>query len=203
MLTFLNIRENLQLLLTMQGLSYIADTRKELNAITKFTMEGFTPDYAFGLIAKIIAIKQHPNYKKDFFWIGCAVNLSDAYSYRVKIETVYPTLPIEQPHTKVPFPTKRIREGDTSEYSTINENSGVRSNTEDVELGAWKHFIEWSKSHLTRSSVEILLSIEIEIDGRSITIRHDLSEFLRQIVIKFFHEEIKPPILIAFEKPKT
>lgn len=65
-------------------------------------------------------------------------------------------------------------------------------------IDSWRSFIDWSKMHLTRSSVDILKQISISVDGRSIYIQEDLSDFLKQIIIKYFHEELDPPILVVF-----
>lgn len=67
-------------------------------------------------------------------------------------------------------------------------------------IDSWKSFLDWSKVHLTRSSVEILESIPIAVDGQSIFIEKKLTEFLKQIILKFFNEEIRPSIIIVFSE---
>ncbi|MBK7054741.1 MAG: helix-turn-helix domain-containing protein [Leptospiraceae bacterium] len=67
-------------------------------------------------------------------------------------------------------------------------------------IDSWKSFLDWSKVHLTRSSVEILESIPIAVDGHSIFIEKKLTDFLKQIILKFFNEEIRPSIIIVFSE---
>jgi hypothetical protein len=67
-------------------------------------------------------------------------------------------------------------------------------------IDSWRNFLDWSKSHLTRSSVEVLEKIAIDVDGQSIFIKQSLSEFLKQIILKYFNEEVHPQILIIFSE---
>ncbi len=75
--------------------------------------------------------------------------------------------------------------------------------TQDIDsaqhvIDSWKSFLDWSKSHLTRSSIEILQRIAIAVDGQTIFIEESLTEFLKQIILKYFNEEIRPVIVIVF-----
>lgn len=81
--------------------------------------------------------------------------------------------------------------------SAMSKNNQEMDSAQYV-IDSWRGFIEWSKVHLTRSSVEILQQISISVDGRTIFIEKDLSEFLKQIILKYFHEELNPPILVIF-----
>ncbi len=67
-------------------------------------------------------------------------------------------------------------------------------------IDSWKNFLDWSNSHLTRSSVDILRRIPIAVDGQSIFIEEKLTEFLKQIILKYFNEEIRPAIVIVFSE---
>ena len=65
-------------------------------------------------------------------------------------------------------------------------------------IDSWKNFLDWSKTHLTRSSVEMLQKIAIGVDGQAIFIEEKLSQFLKQIILKYFNEEVSPSIIIIF-----
>lgn len=65
-------------------------------------------------------------------------------------------------------------------------------------IDSWKSFLDWSSSHLTKSSMATLEQISVEVDGQTIFIRQELNEFLKQIIAKYFNEEIKPKILVVF-----
>ncbi|MBP7280184.1 MAG: helix-turn-helix domain-containing protein [Leptospiraceae bacterium] len=67
-------------------------------------------------------------------------------------------------------------------------------------IDSWKDFLEWSRSHLTRSSVETLETISVEVDGRSIFIKQKLGEFLKQIILRYFQEQISPSIVVVFSE---
>lgn len=187
-LTYLSLRENLKLLLEMQGIQYICDTRKELNAITKFTMESFTPDYVMELIGKLIQIKHNSKLGKDVFWQGCAINLSDVYAYRVKIETVYPTIASPNSH---PSP---LGKGITPIIPDNPDKDGERFKD------PWQTFLTWAKSNLSRQSNELLQTVKVEINGDMIVIPQKLDNFLQRIITKFFTEEMKPAVEVIFEQ---
>jgi hypothetical protein len=70
-------------------------------------------------------------------------------------------------------------------------------------IDSWKSFLDWSNSHLTRSSVDILRRIPIAVDGQSIFIEEKLTEFLKQIILKYFNEEIRPAIVIVFSETSS
>lgn len=72
------------------------------------------------------------------------------------------------------------------------------SDTAQHVIDSWKNFLSWSKSHLTRSSTDILEKISVEVDGQSLFIRQPLSEFLKQIILKYFKEEVSPSLFILF-----
>ncbi len=72
-----------------------------------------------------------------------------------------------------------------------------RDNAQHV-IDSWKNFIDWSRSHLTKSSAEVLESISVDVDGQSIFIKQVLSEFLKQIILKYFKEQVFPPLFVTF-----
>lgn len=205
-ISFLNIRENIKLLLGMQGVQYICDTRKELNAINKFTMEGFTPDYVLELIGKLIEIKRHAVWGKDYFWKGCAVNLSDVYAYRVKIETVYSAITFPDPIPSTRAKVENFQPTTQSKDAINRVSTAMATTTLDGQhpIDSWNKFLQWSKSRLTRSSYAIIerLQVSIHVDGKSIRILYDpemeIHEYLKQLIYKFFNEEIKPSLVVVF-----
>ncbi|HRG77844.1 MAG TPA: hypothetical protein PLX69_25010 [Leptospiraceae bacterium] len=171
-LTFLNLRENLKLLLGMQNITYIFNTQKELNAINKFTMEGFKPDYVIELIGKLIEIKRHAKFKKDSFWQGCAVNLSDAYNYRVKIETVYPTIATITP------PTVGV---ENFQPATTNQPA----NTIKFPTDPWENFIHWTKK-LTKSSQAEINQLTAVIQDKLIVVSGNPPEQLQKFITNYW-----------------
>ena len=91
---------------------------------------------------------------------------------------------------------KNLSSGQTRKSPIFNQEVDSAQHIID----SWKGFLDWSKVHLTRSSVEILESIPIAVDGHSIFIEKKLTDFLKQIILKFFNEEIRPSIIIVFSE---
>lgn len=87
---------------------------------------------------------------------------------------------------------------DISKQPIFNQNADPAQHVID----SWKNFIDWSKLHLTRSSVEILQRIAIGVDGQAIFIEEKLSQFLKQIILKYFNDEVSPSIIIIFSDQK-
>ncbi len=172
-LTYLNIRENLKLILAMQGITYIFNTQKELNAINKFTMEGFTPDYVIELIGKLIYIKRNAKFRKDSFWQGCAVNLSDAYNYRVKIETVYPTI---APDIISP-----------SDYLARQSKDVIHrvSTTSEPITDPWEYFLHWTRK-LTKSSQAEIDKLTAVIQDKLIVVTGNPPEQLQNFITSYW-----------------
>ena len=176
-LTFLNLRENLKLLLGMQNITYIFDTQKELNAINKFTMEGFKPDYVIELIGKLIEIKRHSKLGKENFWKGCAVNLSDVYAYRVKIETVYPT--IAPPSS---FPKSSVGNLNTNNAPSKDDSRIVSTAT---PTDPWENFIHWTKK-LTKSSQAEINQLTAVIQDKLIVVSGNPPEQLQKFITNYW-----------------
>ena len=174
-LTFLNIRENLNLLLRMQNITYIFDTKKELNAINKFTMEGFKPDYVIELIGKLIEIKRHAKLGKENFWKGCAVNLSDVYAYRVKIETVYPTI----------APPSSFPKSSVGNLNTNNAPSNDDSRIVSLPTDPWENFIHWTKK-LTKSSQAEINQLTAVIQDKLIVVSGNPPEQLQKFITNYW-----------------
>ena len=64
--------------------------------------------------------------------------------------------------------------------------------------GTWKGFLDWAGSHLTKASVDLLKSVKIEAEGRTIFIQDQVSDFLANVIVKYFSDEISPSILVVF-----
>jgi fido (protein-threonine AMPylation protein) len=59
---------------------------------------------------------------------------------------------------------------------------------EKESAGSWRAFLVWSQKHLTSSSYQILKDIEVEIEDGKLIINGHLSDFLKQIVQKYFSD---------------
>lgn len=180
-LTFLNLRENLKLLLEMQGLPYIHDSKKELNAINKFTMDGNTPDYVIELIGKLIKIKRHDKLGKEMFWKGCAINLSDVYAYRVKIETVYYGMSFPNP------PNTQVGVENFQPNTTNKPNS----------IPTWDDFLLFSKK-LTLSSQAEIVKMSAVMDDKLILITGDPEDSLMSLITNYWKNA---GLGVVFKKP--
>lgn len=111
---------------------------------------------------------------------------------------------LTDPSKNFDYHNQNIPENNKNILNLRNSENSKSKKKEDFEIqDLWKAFLTWSKSHLTRSSVEILESSPIAIDGQSILIEKELSEFLKQIVLKYFNEEVKPPVIIIFKERKA
>jgi hypothetical protein len=172
-----NLREHLELLLNIQGIPYIQNVRKELNTLNQFVLENVPAETVLELIGKLIYIKKHKNYANDKFWIGCAVNLADAYSYRVKIETVYSAI---APPEEKPKPTPRPE--------PIKE-------TEIDLVALWSEFLKFSKTKLTTTRFEQLMNQKWS-EKDSVILIETKDEFLIQFVSKYFRETHKVEVKV-------
>ena len=185
-LTFLNLRENLKLLLGMQNITYIFDTKKELNAINKFTMEGFKPDYVIELIGKLIEIKRHTKLGKENFWKGCAVNLSDVYAYRVKIETVYPTIAPPSSFPKSPpIAAAHLQPGYIGNLNTNNAPSRDAIHRVSLPTDPWENFIHWTRK-LTKSSQAEINQLTAVIQDKLIVVSGNPPEQLQKFITNYW-----------------
>lgn len=87
---------------------------------------------------------------------------------------------------------------DRTEYlSEININQ-----LGDENKATWFSFLEWARKKLTQDSVKILESLEPQVDGKTIFIETPISQFLQQVITKYFKEEGSGLILVIFSENK-
>lgn len=166
--TFLNLSANLQMLLALNGFQYIFDLRKENAAINKFMQDGLSAYYVVDLIGKLINIKRHPKLSKEIFWQGCALNIADVYSYRVKIETVWETIS-----------AKAISEKQTVSNVVVSVEPKIKKSN-------WKDFLDWTKRSLSSSSILSFKALNIEESKGEIKILNPVSQIQANIIQSFF-----------------
>lgn len=181
-INFLGLSAHLSTLLAFNGFQYIYDLRKENSAINKFMQDGFSADYVVELIGKLIQIKKHSKLSKEVFWQGCAINIADAYSYRVKIETVWnsafmvngmpKTVNGENAAVSV-APAKQ-------EVISIEPKSNQKIN--------WKGFLEWTKRSLSSSSILFFKNLVVEELDSEIKILDKISPNHQTMISNFFSE---------------
>ncbi len=63
---------------------------------------------------------------------------------------------------------------------------------------SWEGFLDWARNYLPNSTVNFFKNLDIKIEGRTIFISEEVPVFQKQIIYKFFTEEIVPPILVVF-----
>jgi hypothetical protein len=180
--TYTNLREQLKLLLIFNSIEYICNERKEIGAVNNFAMENVPADTVLELIAKLIYIKKHKNYVTDKFWIGCAVNLADAYSYRVKIETVYSAI---APPEEKPKPVPR--------QDQVIDDPPSPPELDLVE--AWSNFMQFAKQILMTQRFEQLMNLKWLEKDQAIFIETK-DEFLINFVKKYFFENHKVEVKV-------
>ena len=175
--TFLNLSANLQMLLALNGFQYIFDLRKENAAINKFMQDGISADYVVDLIGKLIAIKRHHLHGKEVFWKSCAVNIADAYSYRVKIETVWESIKQDREDYK-----KSLEE------SKQTVSNVVVSVEPKIKKSNWKDFLDWTKRNLSSSSIIAFKGLNTEESESEIKILNPVSQIQANIIQTFFQD---------------
>ncbi|EMO69739.1 hypothetical protein [Leptospira santarosai] len=143
--------------------SYFRSIQKETIALNQFMTNGIPASKVLDLLEKLIAIRKHPKFGKESFWMSATENLSGAYAYMHKIETVYAAI--------WPEAEKRKEE----------------QNLKDPKLG-WKGFLEFSKQLTPNLQIEIKdLPVSENIESRTIQIPK-CSEQAERFIFKFFHE---------------
>lgn len=143
--------------------SYFKSTQKETIALNQFMTNGIPASKVLDLLDKLISIRKHPKFGKESFWMAATENISGAYAYMHKIETVYAAI---WPETE-----KRKEE----------------QNLKDPKLG-WKGFLEFSKQLNQNLQIEIKnLAIIEKTESKTIQIPK-CSEKAELFIFKFFHE---------------
>ncbi|MDI7157172.1 hypothetical protein QMM53_11550 [Leptospira santarosai] len=143
--------------------SYFRSIQKETIALNQFMTNGIPASKVLDLLEKLIAIRKHPKFGKESFWMSATENISGAYAYMHKIETVYAAI--------WPEVEKRKEE----------------QNLKDPKLG-WKGFLEFSKQLSRDLQIEIKeLLISENIESKTIQIPK-CSEKAKLFIFKFFHE---------------
>ncbi|PKA03666.1 hypothetical protein [Leptospira ellisii] len=143
--------------------SYFRSIQKETIALNQFMNNGIPAQKVLDLLEKLIAIRKHPKFGKESFWISATENISGAYAYMHKIETVYAAI--------WPDAEKRKEE----------------QNLKDPKLG-WKGFLEFSKQLVSDLKNEITnLPITENFESKTIQIPK-CSEKAELFIFKFFHE---------------
>ncbi|EMO63347.1 hypothetical protein LEP1GSC133_4487 [Leptospira borgpetersenii serovar Pomona str. 200901868] len=143
--------------------SYFKSLSKETIALNQFMNSGIPASKVLDLLEKLIAIRKHPKFGKESFWMSATENISGAYAYMQKIETVYSAV--------WPDAEKRKEE----------------QNLKDPKLG-WIGFLEFSKQ-LNRDLENLIKNLPIKenFDSKTIIIPK-CSEKAELFIFKFFHE---------------
>lgn len=118
--TYSNLLSVVESFLKSRERSYITKPGAEERALNQFMLANIPAIKVIELIEKLIDIRRHPKLKLESFWISATENVSGAYSYMQKIETVHASI--------WPEAQKRKEE----------------QNLKDPKLG-WKGFLEFSK----------------------------------------------------------
>lgn len=70
----------------------------------------------------------------------------------------------------------------------------------DKNKSSWFDFLSWASSKLTQSSISVLQSLNPTIEGDTIYIQEEISDFLLQVIKKYFEEMDRSKIIITKEK---
>lgn len=166
-MNFNDLRDNVKTLLSMQGVPYIADQRKELNALNAFMMDGHTPEYVCELLGMLIKIKKHPDYAKDKFWIGAGINIAGAHSYQVQIRTVYSNLFPEMEKVKI-------------EPASPNEKPDPKT--------VWKAFLDWCSKEMSDRTYLSFTVLNVCFEENEIWTEDEINPFQFNVLQKWFLE---------------
>lgn len=88
-LSFMDLVPSLKALLKKEGFQYFGNVRKDALALNNFMLDGLTPNEVIILAKKLIAIKRHPDYKANPFWVSATLTVAGLYSYQVQINNIY------------------------------------------------------------------------------------------------------------------
>ncbi|EKT88067.2 hypothetical protein AYB33_18170 [Leptospira santarosai] len=161
--TYSNLLSTTESFLKSRQRSYFKSIQKETIAINQFMTNGIPASKVLDLLEKLIEIRKHPKFGKESFWMSATENLSGAYAYMHKIETVHAAI--------WPEAEKRKEE----------------QNLKDPRLG-WKGFVEFSKQLKPDLQIEIKnLPITENLESKTIQIPQ-CSEKAELFIFKFFHE---------------
>ncbi len=161
--TYSNLLSVVESFLKSRERSYFRSIQKETIALNQFMNNGIPAPNVLDLLEKLIAIRKHPKFGKESFWISATENISGAYAYMHKIETVHAAI--------WPEAEKRKEE----------------QNLKDPKLG-WKAFLEFSRQ-LSRELQHEIKNLSIFENTESKTIRiPECSEKAKLFIFKFFHE---------------
>ncbi len=162
--TYSNLLFSVESFLKSRQRSYFKIIQKETIAINQFMTNGIPASKVLDLLEKLIAIRKHPKFGKESFWMSATENISGAYAYMHKIETVYAAI----------WP----------EAETRTEEKNLR----DPKLG-WGGFLEFSKQYLNRDLQTEIKNLLISENNESKTIQiPKCSERAERFIFKFFHE---------------
>ncbi len=161
--TYSNLLSVVESFLESRQRSYFKSIQKETIAINQFMTNGIPASKVLDLLEKLIAIRKHPKFGKESFWISATENISGAYAYMQKIETVHASIWPEADRRK------------------------EEQNLKDPKLG-WKGFLEFSKQ-LNRDLENLIKNLPIKenFDSKTIIIPK-CSEKAELFIFKFFHE---------------
>lgn len=169
-ITYLNLREHVSSFLKSKNIPYIKDIRKEINACNQFMEMDENPKVVMELISKLIEIKKHFKYSQDKFWVGCAINVHCALSYRVQIETVYLSI---APH-------------DNDMDVAIMDKSGNDNNIA-TKTKTWADFLKWARMHTTESRFKEFENLQVEQNDESKLTIYNLAEGMgRRMIEQYF-----------------
>ncbi len=98
-----------------------------------------------------------------------------------------------------------IKKGFKPSYEILNKECLLLSrepvNDQDKAqhvIDSWRNFLSWSKIFLTLSSSSFFEKLNIQVDGSNIFIKDSLNEFQKQIIEKYFEENVNPKIFVLF-----
>lgn len=162
--TYINLASKTEAWLKSNHRGYFRDIRKENMAINKFIEMELKPEYVLLLIKKLVAVKSHPDNRKDKFWMGVAENIYCALSYLQQIETVYQGL--YQPVMIQPKPEPAAQ----AEHKT------------------WQTFLVWAEKNLAERSREWVMNLNPYISATTIRIKSgpDVPLNIISIIQKYF-----------------
>ncbi len=78
-----------------------------------------------------------------------------------------------------------------------------KSNPVSSESISWRSFLVWSEKHLTRSSVEILKELDVNLQDEKLIIIGHISEFLKEVISRYFQDHSESFVRMEFlDMPK-
>ncbi len=161
--TYSNLLSVVESFLKSRQRFYFKSLSKETIALNQFMNSGIPASKVLDLLEKLIAIRKHPKFGKESFWMSATENVSGAYAYMQKIETVHASI--------WPEAEKRKEE----------------MNLKDPKRG-WRGFLEFSKQ-LNRDLIIEIKDLPITENFESKTIKiPKCSEKAELFIFKFFHE---------------